>query len=146
MLAPNISPKEVKFECGRLFGFIPHKLQKSKRKPFRALKALMVIVICSQSTMFIRTIAAKKKGKIIGRDFPRLSSILISSLSTRKQQRRNSVPPSEHQRIKLTRVHSRVCFRREPIQIHSRIGYNRPPLSRRGKPSPRSHCVARYPF
>ena len=63
LLAPNISPKDVEFDCGRLFGFIPHRLQKSKRKPFRALKALMVVVKCSQSTMFTRTIAAKKKGK-----------------------------------------------------------------------------------
>lgn len=44
LLAPNINPKDVDFDCGRLFGFIPHRLQKSKRKPFRALKALMVAI------------------------------------------------------------------------------------------------------
>ena len=44
LLAPNIKPKDVNFDCGRLFSSIPHRLQKSKRKPFRAIKALMVVI------------------------------------------------------------------------------------------------------
>lgn len=42
LLAPNINPKDVDFDCKRLFGILPHRLQKSKRKPFRAIKALSV--------------------------------------------------------------------------------------------------------
>ena len=44
LLAPNINPKDVDFDCGRLFNILPHRLRKSKRKPFRAIKALMVVV------------------------------------------------------------------------------------------------------
>jgi len=44
LLAPNIDPKNVDFDCGRLFNILPHRLQKSKRKPFRAIKALTVIL------------------------------------------------------------------------------------------------------
>ena len=44
LLAPNIDPKDVEFDCDRLFNLLPHRLRKSKRKPFRAIKALMVIV------------------------------------------------------------------------------------------------------
>ena len=44
LLAPNINPKDVDFDCGRLFSIIPFRLQKSKRKVFRAIKALMIIV------------------------------------------------------------------------------------------------------
>lgn len=42
LLAPNINPKDVDFDCKRLFSILPHRLQKSKRKPFRAIKALTV--------------------------------------------------------------------------------------------------------
>lgn len=42
LLAPNINPKDVDFDCGRLFNGLPHRLRKSKRKPFRAIKALTV--------------------------------------------------------------------------------------------------------
>ena len=44
LLAPNINPKDVDFDCSRLFNILPHRLRESKRKPFRAVKALMVIV------------------------------------------------------------------------------------------------------
>ena len=44
LLAPYINPKDVDFDCGRLFSIIPHWLQKSKRNVFRAIKALMVFV------------------------------------------------------------------------------------------------------
>lgn len=44
LLAPNIKPKDVNFDCGWLFSATPHRLQKSKRKPFRAIKALMVVI------------------------------------------------------------------------------------------------------
>ncbi len=44
LLAPNINPKDVDFDCGRLFSIIPLRLQKSKRKVFRAVKASMIIV------------------------------------------------------------------------------------------------------
>ena len=42
LLAPNINPKDVDFDCKRLFSILPHRLQKSKRKPFRAIKALTI--------------------------------------------------------------------------------------------------------
>ena len=42
LLAPNINPKDVDFDCKRLLSILPHRLQKSKRKPFRAIKALTV--------------------------------------------------------------------------------------------------------
>ena len=42
LLAPNINPKDVDFDCKRLFSILPHRLQKSQRKPFRAIKALTV--------------------------------------------------------------------------------------------------------
>ncbi|WP_233247847.1 MULTISPECIES: glycosyltransferase [unclassified Fibrobacter] len=44
LLAPNIDPKDVDFDCGRLLNIIPHRLQNSNRIPFRAIKALMIIV------------------------------------------------------------------------------------------------------
>ena len=44
LLAPSIDPKDVDFDCGKLFNILPHRLRKSKRKPFRAIKALMVIL------------------------------------------------------------------------------------------------------
>lgn len=44
LLAPNINPKDVDFDCSKLFNILPHRLRKSKRKPFRAIKALMVIL------------------------------------------------------------------------------------------------------
>ena len=44
LLAPNIDPKDVDFDCGKLFNILPLRLRKSKRKLFRAIKALMVIM------------------------------------------------------------------------------------------------------
>lgn len=44
LLTPSINPKDVDFDCGRLFNILPHRLQNSNRIPFRAIKALMVIM------------------------------------------------------------------------------------------------------
>ena len=44
LLTPSINPKDIDFDCGKLFNILPHRLQNSNRIPFRAIKALMVIM------------------------------------------------------------------------------------------------------
>lgn len=44
LLAPNIDPKNVDFDCDKLLNILPLRLRKSKRKLFRAIKALMVVM------------------------------------------------------------------------------------------------------
>ena len=43
LMAANINPKDVDFDCSRLFNILPHRLQNSNRIPFRAIKALMTV-------------------------------------------------------------------------------------------------------